>query len=214
YLGNLPATRRGEEPVDLGIVPPAGVVTREVRKGIEPQSRTEIVFTGSLDDTPGERFALSSLAQVLGIKLREQLREERGGTYGVSVQAVPAREPRPRSTLSISFASAPDRVEELVAAVFAEIDSLRRDGAGERELAKVKETDIRERETDLRDNAFWLELLAGANRADEAPGAWLDLKGFLDQLTGETVRRAAQRYLDPSRYVRVTLLSETQAINP
>ncbi len=214
YLGNLPTTHRGEVAVDLGIAPPRGVVRREVRKGIEPKSQTELVFTGVLDDTPAGRFALSSLAQVLGIKLRERLREELGGTYGVSVEAAAAREPRLRSTLRISFASAPDRVEELVAAVFAEIDSLRRDGAGEKELVKVRGTDLREGETDLRDNAFWLQLLAEADRADEAPSAWLDLQGQLDQLTGESVRQAAQRYLEPSRYVRVTLVPEPEAINP
>jgi zinc protease len=52
YLGSLPTTHRKETWRDRGIVPPKGVVTREVRRGIEPKSETRIVFTGPFEYTP------------------------------------------------------------------------------------------------------------------------------------------------------------------
>ena len=154
------------------------------------------------------------MAEILEIKLREQLREELAGTYSVSVNAAPARVPRPQYTVSIQFGSAPERVGQLVAAIFAQIDSLSRFGAGEKELAKIKESSIRSRETDLKENDFWLGQLAAADLSGENLGAHLDLQDLLGELTGDSVRQAAQKYLDPTRYVRVTLLPEDKAGGP
>ena len=209
YLGNLPALHRGEEPRDLGLVPPAGVVQQVVRRGVEPQSQTAIVFSGALDFSPAERFMLTSVASLLEMRLRAQLREELGGTYAASVTATPTRVPRPQFTVEIRFGSAPDRADELIAAVFSQIDSLQRGGPTDAELAKLKETAIRERETELRQNEFWIQELGNADQSGEDLHELLDLSGALKGLTADAMRRAAERYIDPKRYVRVTLVPET-----
>lgn len=211
YLGNLPALRRGERWKDVGIRAPSGVVEREVRRGVEPKSQTEMVFSGSFPFSRPERFVLRSLADILDIKLREQLREELGGTYGVSVSAAPTKVPREEYTLNISFGSAPDRVGQLVGAIFAQIDSLTKFGAGEKELAKIRETVIRSRETDLKENGFWLGQLAAVEQNGDDPKVILDPSDLLGLLTPERLKAAAERYLDRKNYVRVTLLPETKA---
>ena len=68
-----------------GVRPPTGVVQRVVKKGAEPKARTALVFTGPFEYTRQNRYYLSALAELLNIKLREALRENLGGTYGVSV---------------------------------------------------------------------------------------------------------------------------------
>jgi zinc protease len=214
YLGNLPSGHRKEEPRDVGIRPPTGVVEREVRKGIEPKSQTELLFTGSFPYSREERFVLRSLADILEIKLREELREELGGTYGVSVSANPTRVPRQEYTLDIGFGSAPDRVDELLTAVYAEIDTLRQRGPAEKELAKVRENIIRSRETDLRDNGFWLGQLAGLEQIGENPRQILDVASLLPLLTSERIKAAAERYLDRRNLVRVTLLPAAKPGTP
>jgi zinc protease len=98
-----------------------------------------------------------------------------------------------------------------VAAIFAEIDSLARFGAGEKELAKIRETVIRSRETDLKENGFWLGQLAGLEQNGEDPRVILDPSDLLPLLTPERLKAAAQRYLDRSNYVRVTLLPEPKS---
>ena len=42
----------------------------------------------------------------------------------------------------------------------------------------------------------------------EDPGEIFRMQEFYDQLTPAAIRDAAQAYLDPSRYVKVTLLPE------
>ena len=208
YLANLPATRRNETWRDVGIHPPKGVVEREVRRGLEPKSQTELVFSGPFAWSRAERFVIRSLGDILDIKLREQLREELGGTYGVSVSPSPSRIPREEYTFTVSFGSAPDRVDQLVAAIFSQIDSLARFGPDEKDLAKVRETAIRSRETDLRENGYWLGQLAGYLQNGEDPKGIVSLDDLLPLLTRERIQAAAARYLDRSNYVRVTLLPE------
>ena len=211
YLANLPASRRTESWRDLGIRPPKGVVEREVRRGIEPKAQTQIVFSGDFPYSRQERFVLRALGDVLDIRLREELREALGGTYGVSVSPSSTKVPRQEYTFSISFGSAPDRVQQLVDAIFAEIDSLARRGALEKDLAKIRENVIRSRETELKENGFWLGQLVGYEQNGEDFSGFVDPSDLLPLLTPEKIKAAAARYLDPKNYVRVTLLPETKA---
>ena len=56
----------------------------------------------------------------------------------------------------IDFACAPEKVDSLVQATFAEIDAIQKNGVGEVYVKQVKEQERRERELDLTDNNFWL----------------------------------------------------------
>jgi zinc protease len=208
WIGGLPALGRGEWWRDPGVHPPRGVVERVVRKGIEPRSQTRLLFTGPFEYTRPQRAALQALAEVLSLRLREELREALGATYGVTVSASPIREPRPEYRFAIGFGSAPERVDEMVAVVFAEIERLRRDGPRDTDLAKVREAELRSRETNRRQNRWWLSQLALLDHPGHPREGVLDPRGDADLMTPEAVREAARRYLDPSNYIRVTLLPE------
>jgi zinc protease len=208
YLGSLPSTRRKESWKDLGIAPPKGVVAREVRAGIEPKAQTQLVFTGPFEYTAANRFALRALGEVLNIKLREQLREELGGTYGVSVSTQPVRIPRPEYAVSIAFGSSPERAEQLTKAVFAQIDSLKAKGATAEDVAKVKETQLRSRETSLKQNGYWLGQLAAYDQNGEDPRGILEYDRRIATLTPAMVREAANRYLNVNNYVQMRLYPE------
>jgi zinc protease len=206
YIGGLPggqAQRAG----DPGIRPPAGRVERRVAKGIEPKSQTSIVFPAERALSLEQRWILSALGDVLEIRLREELREELGATYGVSVVTSTSRVPRPEVRVSISFGSDPARTDSLVQAVFAELESLKSEGPRESDLAKVRETLVRSRETNLRENGWWLGQLAGAVRDGDPPAA--PLEPVLALLTPDALRSAARLYFDNARYVRVTLVPVT-----
>ncbi len=208
YLASLPSSGRDENWRDLGIEPPAGVIERVVYKGIEPKSQTRVVFTGPFEWTRENRHAIRALNDVMRIRLREVLREDMGGTYGVSVSGGGRRDPRPRYNFSIGFGSDPERLEELVSAVFVEIDRLKTSGPTEEEVAKVKETMRRSRETNLRDNDYWLGQLLAAERYGLDPNNILNYEELIDALTGEMVREAANKYLRTDNYVRVSLYPE------
>ena len=160
WLGALPSTGRKETWRDTGIRPPTGVVQRVVKRGAEPKARTALIFTGPLEYNRQNRYYLSALAELLNIKLREALRENLGGTYGVSVSPGATRDPQPSYRFTIGFGSAPERLEALTTAALAQIDSVKRFGTTPEYLNKVKEAAFRARETAIKQNGYWLSQIA------------------------------------------------------
>jgi zinc protease len=208
YLASLPSAGAKETFRDVGIRPPGGVVRREVRRGVEPKARTVLIFTGPAEFSRQAGADMGALAEALELRLREKLREDLGGTYGVGVSGGVSRDPYPRYTFSIDFGSAPERVDELVRVVMAEIDTVRAAGVPQDVVDKVREAFRRARETSLRENGWWIGRLMDYDR-----NGW-DARLITENpvgpsLSAERVRDAARLYLDPSRYVQVSLLPET-----
>jgi zinc protease len=172
---------------------------------MEPQSRTFIAFTGPFRYTPENRLGMRALRGVLDIRLREVIREELSGTYGVGVQTSYEKYPEARYTLGVSFGSDPARVDELVAAVFAELERIKEEGPSEEDVQKVKEQERRTRETNLERNEWWLAQLRYAEEYGSDPHFLLDTS-LLDRVTVESVQADARSYLRTDNYVQVTLL--------
>lgn len=208
YLGSLPVRGSTEQPRDNGMRPASGVIEKVVRRGVEPKGQTHIVFAGAAEYTRENRLHLALLADVLEMRLRDVLREDLGGTYGVGIGQSVSRVPVPGYSFEIQFGAAPERLEELVATVFAEIERIRTEGPAADALANAKEQRRRAWETNLRRNEYWMSvLLSEAETGEPAAGA-LELPRRLEAVTAEHIRAAAERFLDPAAYVRVSLLPE------
>ena len=101
YLGSLPSLHRKEAGRDVGIRPPGDVVEKLVTKGTTPKSQVGVVFTGPFENNPKNRLIVRSMADTLAGNLQRVLREDLGGTYGVSV--VPAFTKQPVEEYSVSI---------------------------------------------------------------------------------------------------------------
>ena len=209
YLGSLPTLNRTESWRDVQPELPAGIVETTVHRGIGDQSQTLLIFHGGFDYNREARHRLSSLQDVLAIRLREDLRESRSAVYGVNVNAATSDRPRPTYQFSINFTSDPARVDELVDAVFDQIEQIKTDGPTDDELQRVKEQQRRERETQLQTNSFWLNTLSFYFRRDEDPADVHVFNQLVDSLTAEDIRATAARYLRTDQYVRGELHPET-----
>ena len=160
---------------------------------------TATIWTASL---------LNALVAVMDIRLRDVLREDLSGTYGVSVSAQTQQKPVPSYNVSIRFGTAPARLDTLAAEVFRQIDSLKVQGPAPDVVTRVQEQERRERETARRTNGYWLaQLLRGAQIGDR-PGAFLAADALTEQLTPARIQDAARRWLNPANYVRVSLFPE------
>jgi zinc protease len=210
YLATLPAPGRKESWKDLNIEPPDGVVARTVARGIEPKAQVRITFHGPFTWSRENRHAITALASVLRIKLREALREEKGGTYGVSVGASPIHYPREEYRFTVSFGCAPERVDELVKNTFDQIDSLKNFGAAETYITKVKETEWREREVSMKENGFWLSAFEFCLSNNIDPNQILTFNELVSALNSDVIKDAARSYLNTKEYAKFILLPSTQ----
>jgi zinc protease len=210
YLASLPALHRNEAAKDVGIRPPAGIVEREVRKGIEPKSQVSIVFTGSFQNDEMNRLTLRAMAEMLSGNLQRTLREELGGTYGVSVEPRFTQRPTATYRIAISFACDPARTESLTRTTFELIEAFRRDGPSEGQVADTRAALMRDFETNSQENRYLLSRLAYSYQYGEAVEAVFNIGPSVDRLTAALIQEAARTHLDTRRYVEVTLLPEVR----
>ena len=209
YLGGLPNLGRVEDWVDHGVDPPAGVIEKTVYKGIEPQSTTRIIFAGDAEYSPEEITVVGAMADILQIRLRELLREDLGGTYGVGVSGGLSYRPDEEYTVTIQFGSDPERADELAAVVFEEIERLKAEGPDAETVDKVRETQRRSKETNMEQNGYWISQISSY----DTRGRDLRLIPSYDLIEGwtaEQVQQAANRYLRTDRYMKFVLLPENK----
>jgi len=208
YLGSLPSLRRNETWKDVGIRPPRGVVQKTVKKGIEPKSQTAIVFTGDFQYDQAHRVAIRALTMVLETKLRETLREDLSGTYGVSVSAGYTKVPIKMYNLSIGFGCNPERAEELVKVIFREIGDLRDKGPTEKQVNDVKEGLLRDYETNAKQNSYLLTQIYIRYQVSEDMKDFYAVPEYYSKLTPAAIQEAARAYLNNENYVQVVLFPE------
>src|SRR6185295_9704876 len=206
YLASLPARGRREKEKDVGIRKVAGVVKQTWNIGQEPKAKLQLLFRGDEKWTRDKDRDAFLLGQVLTIRLREVLREDKGGVYGVGVGGSLSRAAHQERSFSISFGCDPARTDELVKATFDEIAQIQKDGIGAEYLEKVKQTFLREREVRLRNNGFWLGWLSSAYTYGDDPTLVLDPSKMLARITSDNMKAAAKRYLDPRQYYEPVLL--------
>lgn len=196
YIGTLPSKNRKETWKDIIIDNPSGKISKEVYKGIEPKSSVTLIYTGDYDWNLQNNYTLYSMADVLRIKLREVLREDKGGTYGVSINASAYKIPKGKYVITVRFGCDPARTEELVSTFMSSIDSLKKSGVADSYIAKVKETQRREYETNIKENNFWLGTLQTYYLYNLNPEEINNYLKRVDKLTADDIKGAANKYFN------------------
>ena len=125
YIGGLPSTNKRESWRDLGIRPPTTVVESTIQKGVDPKGEVAIVFSGPITADEAHRVQLQALARIVQGRLFSALRQELGGTYGVTATAQVQAVPIPEYSLTITFTCDPARAAELTTRAFNDIASLK-----------------------------------------------------------------------------------------
>ena len=210
YIAALPSSGQTETWRDLGIERPLGVVEDEVQAGIEPQRQVVIIFHGEYQWSRTNNHMLLSLADALRIRLREVLRENESGTYGVGVRPGYSRYPRERYTMQIYFGASPERAEDLADLAMATISEFREHAPEEAYLTKVKATQQESFELDIKENNYWVNGIKNALVHGRELSSILTYPELIDALEAEDISDTARRYLDEGRYIRVILYPETQ----
>jgi len=222
-------------PIDRGVRFRTEPIQKTLKAGKEPKSLVTLYFTGSWDWSLKEMSYLNLLEDYLDIRLREVIREEKGGTYGVNVSITPRRAPVPEYSIEISFGTDPTRVGELLGILQEELARLKRTPPLETEVAKVREQRLRLVERGRKENGFYRYFLTqelyyqevdrvlgrtskreGGNGQSSGhsplPGTLFDLwEETARSVTPQILQERIRRYFDESRMLQFTLEPEIPA---
>lgn len=213
YLGNLPATGRKETWSNIKANLVKGKIDTTIVKGQAPKALVEMVFHGDFDYYgPNNRYNFYSLMDLLRIKMRESMREDKGGVYGVRVNGFVSPFPEETYTITISFNSQPEKAEELITTALNDIKTAQENGAEEKDINKIKETQLQNRIKNRKENSFWKGQLNSRYRYN------LGLDGMktgvyenlVENLNSNALQDAAKKYFDLNNFIKIVLMPETK----
>lgn len=168
YIASLPATDEREEPKKLRTMKMPGETRQRYDVFAVPRAQTLLVYDGGFptsgDEYFSERQGLETLMLILERRLRNRLREELSGTYGVMITGQTYRLGDERYRIQIGFDAAPERNMELRQEMLDIIDDIRENGVAEVELERTARHQRRLLETRLQNNQYWLDQITLYNR--------------------------------------------------
>lgn len=207
YLASLPSTGKATgQVVDTHIGFPADVRRVTVKKGKEPKAQTVMSFFADTGLDEMEMHRLRAACSVLEMRLTEILREQMGGTYGVNVGYTDNLPVKGYGLVQISFGSAPDRVDQLVNAVLAELKRLKAEGPAADDVQKVREIEKRGLETSVKTNGYWVNSIQTVLTLGWDPVSITRRAARTESLSTANVGAAFGNYFPEQRYTVVTLL--------
>ena len=210
YIASLPTQGRKESWKDVGIRFPQGTINKVIYKGQEKKSTVRLSFTGMSTYSDLESTQLDQLCEALAIKLREVLREDQGGVYGVGVRGGINREPINSYSVTISFSCAPENVDKLIGLALDEVKNFKQNGAPAVDVEKVTAEDSRAMETELKENGYWRYSLEQKFYHNEDPLTLLQDTENTKKLTVDRTKELANKYFDETNYARLVLMPEKQ----
>jgi zinc protease len=209
WLASVPSTGpRRTAYRDMHLTFPATVQKAEVVKGKEPASQTVLAFFADTGLNELEMHRARAAATLVSMRLRDILREQLGGTYGVNVSYGNTIPQTGYGTITVAFGSAPDRVAGLQEAVIAEVTRLRSVGPSADDVQKVQELERRELETSARQNPYWIGSLQTVHMLGWDAASIARRGERTASLSPAVLHETIKKYFPLDRYVAVALKPE------
>ena len=99
---------------------------------------------------------------------------------------------------------------DLIETAMQDIENLKKQGASDKNLVKVKETQRKEVETNLKENPYWMSALQSAYRYGSDPENILNQNEAIDKLKSKDVKKAAKNYFNMENFAKFVLRPETE----
>jgi len=202
YLGALPSINRKETFKDVEPNFPSGITVFNYAGNSEQQSNIGITMQGDFYNTFEERMKFYTMIDIFSIRLRETMRDDQGGVYGVETYGDVRRYPKDQYSIAISWSCDPANSEKLVQTVFEEINNLKTKSTDLLTLNKIKEQYILQRKNAEKENDYWMSVLRSNIKSNEPIRSYKEYKEFIQSITQEDIQKAAIKYFNTLNYIK------------
>lgn len=210
YIASLPTQKRDNAAKDLKIVEPNVGFEKIVHKGKEEKAQVRLSFYGDYSFNEKENLNMDALESVLSIKLIERLREDESGVYGTGANASYRKDPTGRYGFHIGFGTSVDKYQSLIQSALDEIRKVKENGPTQVDLDKFFIEQRRQHEVNLKENRFWLSSLNEVILNDEDYKSIINLQEDIQNVTVESVKAVANKYLDETKLFKFILLPDAK----
>lgn len=204
YIGSLPVTKDKMAIVDDGVRMVKGEVENRFSTAMEaPMTTVLYVYSGEMAYNQENRMTLGFLQSLLSTRYLESIREEKGGSYGVSVQASLDRRPVELYALQIYFSTDPNMVNELLDIVEDEIRTIAENGPNAADMAKHMEYLKKVRPEQLKENGTWMNYLM--NYYLENEDLYTNYEKTLNSIDAKKIQTMAAKILKDGNRVAIIM---------
>ena len=208
YLATLPATHKVEKTnkANVAQIVKKNEVVKFVRKQETPLANVSVFVTGNVPFSPKNDLTLDMLTRVLQIAYTDSVREEKGGTYGVSVSFSLEKEEDPNALVRISYKADPKRYDELNPIIYKQLQNIADNGPVASSMDKVKKYLKKQYGQMAITNDYWSYVIW--HELDDEADFDKDYCKMVDAISGEDVQKMAKLLLQQKQRIEVTMLSE------
>ncbi|MBR2429693.1 MAG: insulinase family protein [Alistipes sp.] len=196
YIGSLPTSKSVKyEVVDDGVRRAQGEEICDFNvKMQQPKVSVSLNYNGTIEDNAKNRMVLNLLRRALDSRYMVSIREEKGGTYGVSVGGNIERYPIESYTLTVEFDTNEALADELIEICDAELRKIAEEGPIAEDIAKAKEFLQKNYTNIFETNGGWISAInywydEGYNFKDE-------YLGIVEGVTADDIRAMAAKILE------------------
>lgn len=191
YIGSLPRANKQVSFKDNGVRPITGEHGINVYKGKENKSLIVSIRYGEVPYTEDLAMKAQAVAEILNIKVIENLREKLGGIYTGGFSCKVDKEPYQHYSISLQLPCGPENVDKLLAAAKDEIKNMQTNGPDEKDLQKVKNTWLEKHQVSVKENNYWNTRLESILFLHGDKDRVLNYEKYVNQITVEDIKNTA-----------------------
>lgn len=213
YIGSLPSTGKHEK-ANVKVMPKQRTGYRESifdQKMETPKTMVYITYSGKEKYNLKNAIVMSMLSQVMRTVYTETIREEEGGTYGVSTSGSITRVPERGFSYVIGFDTNPEQAASLADRTIAELKKVADEGPSLETFDNIKAYMQKEYESSIKENSYWSSTLI--NYYMYGDDFYTDYLKTLNSVTPKDVQKMAKKVVSSKNMMKVIRygVAETEA---
>ncbi|MCT4589012.1 MAG: insulinase family protein [Carboxylicivirga sp.] len=207
YLGAISSDDSRENWRDNNVDGPKGLTKKTIPvKMAEPKANVQIYYNTELDYTPENRIGMSFISSILTLRYTESIREKEGGTYGVGVRASTSHYPDAEGTVSIQFDCDPDRANDLIPLVYAEIEKMMKTGATQEDIDKTRKNFLKSRAESKEQNSYWMNNIYGYYVNGTNMALAENYEDVIENMSAKEIKKLAKKFFKKADKIEVVFV--------
>lgn len=213
YAGSLPVEKKPVETIERNLDIHPGTIEEYYEVDMEtPMSTALLVWSGDMPYSTKDMTVMRYLSNCLDILYTKTIREEEGGTYGVSTIGDLYKEPKEEFILQIIWQMNPDMTEKLVNKVIDGFKDIAENGPTEEQYNMSKENFLKEISEDRLSNYWWMSQTKFM--MDHGIDQATNEAEMIESVTREDIRDLAKKIISQPNFIELVMIpaaAEAQA---
>lgn len=203
YVASLPKANKAPSYKDNGVRPITGTQTMKYYKGSDPKSMIIGVIHGDAKYSEDFSLQVQALAEILNIRVIEELREKLSGIYGGGYNASVEKEPYENFSVSLYLPCGPENVDKLLSAADEVVAEIKKDGPKAEDLEKVKSQWHEKHRESLEKNGWWASSMESVLFWGRDRDHKLKYDEWIDKLTVQDIKKVANQVFAANNYTAI-----------